>query len=115
MYSTGGGFLAFALRIAALAKKRQQAANKRSPENGTPIGLKMLGGAMVAFGLLVSATGLYWQKPVTAFLTGPKWSSDLVLWLPFWPFEPFLSLFVIGLGALVATKTRRTVFQATVD
>lgn len=110
-----GGFLAFTLRIAAWAKKRRQAVSKRSTENGTPIGLKMLGGAMVAFGLLISATGLYWQKPVTAFLTEPKWSSDLLLWLPFWPFEPFLSLFVIGMGALVATKTNATVIQATVD
>ena len=65
---------------------------------------RLLGGAIIAFGLLVAATGLHWQEPVTAFLTTPKWSADLVLWMPFWPFEPYLSLFIIGLGAALVTK-----------
>ena len=99
-----GGFLAFALRIAAWGKKRHLAAS--TAERSTPLAYQVVGGAIVAFGLLVSATGLYWNKPVTAFLTEPKWSADLVLWLPFWPFEPYLSLFIIALGALLATKAR---------
>jgi len=95
------GFLAFTARIAAWGKKRQQAA-----ESSTPATFKILGGAIIAFGFFVSATGLHWQKPVTAFLTAPKWSADLVLWLPYWPFEPYLSLFIIGLGAALVTKAR---------
>ena len=95
------GFLAFTARIAAWGKKRQQAA-----ERSTPATFKILGGVIIAFGLFVSATGLHWQKPVTAFLTAPKWSADLVLWLPYWPFEPYLSLFIIGLGAMLVTKAR---------
>jgi hypothetical protein len=62
-----------------------------------------LGGAIIAFGLFVSAYGLYWQERVTDFLTAPKWSADLELWLPFWPYEPFLSLFIIGLGTMLVT------------
>jgi hypothetical protein len=100
------GFLAFALRIAAWGKNRQQAAKRITPENSTPLAFKVLGGAIIAFGLFVSASGLHWREPVTAFLTAPKWSADLVLWLPFWPFEPYLSLFIIGLGAMLATKVR---------
>ena len=100
------GFLAFTARIAAWGKKRQQAAKRNTPESSTPRAFKVLGGAIIAFGILVSATGLYWQKPVTAFLTAPKWSADLVLWLPYWPFEPYLSLFIIGLGAMLVTKAR---------
>ena len=100
------GFLAFALRIAAWGKKRLLAAKENVPESGTPLPFKVLGGAIIAFGLLVSATGLHWQKPVTAFLTAPKWSADLGLWLPYWPFEPYLSLFIIGLGAMLVTKAR---------
>ena len=99
-----GGFLAFTARIAAWGKKRQQAAKRNAPESSTPLTFKVLGGAIIAFGLFVSATGLYWQEPVTALLTAPKWSADLVLWLPYWPFEPYLSLFIIGLGALLLTK-----------
>ena len=69
-----------------------------------PLAFKALGGAIIAFGFFVAASGLQWQEPVTAFLTAPKWSADLVLWLPFWPFEPYLSLFIIGIGTLLLTK-----------
>ncbi len=100
------GFLAFAVRIAAWGKKRQQAARKIAPENSTPPILKVLGGAIIVFGLWVSATGLQWQESVTAFLTAPEWSANLELWLPYWPFEPYLSLFVIGLGTMLVTKIR---------
>ena len=95
------GFLAFALRIAAWGKQRQQAI-----QSGTPVVFKVLGSAIIAFGLFVFASGRYWREPVTAFLTTPKWSADLELWLPFWPYEPFLSLFIIGLGTMLVTKNR---------
>lgn len=101
-----GGLLALSLRIAAWGKKRRQAATKNAPESSTPLALKGLGGAIIAVGLLVSATGLRWQEPLTAFLTAPKWSADLVLWLPYWPFEPFLSLLIIGFGAMLVTSSR---------
>jgi hypothetical protein len=101
-----GGFLAFGLRIAAWGKKRQQAAKKNMPDGSTPLAFKAAGGAVIVFGLFVAASGLQWQEPVTAFLTGPKWSADLVLWLPFWPYEPYLSIFIIALGALLFTKAK---------
>ena len=100
------GFLAFALRIAAWGKQRQQAVKRNAPESSTPLAFKVSGGAIIVFGLVWSAYGLYWQERVTGFLTAPKWSADLELWLPFWPYEPFLSLFIIGLGAMLVTKTR---------
>ena len=100
------GFLAFTARIAAWGKKRQQATKRSAPKSSAPLAFKTLGGAIIAFGILVSASGWHWQKPVTAFLTAPKWSADLVLWLPYWPFEPYLSLFIIGLGAMLFTKSR---------
>jgi len=98
------GFLAFASRIAAWGKKRQQAAMKNAPESSTPLAFRVLGGAIAAFGLIAAATGLQWQEPVTEFLTAPKWSADLVLWFPFWPFEPYLPLFIIGIGTMLFTK-----------
>jgi DMSO/TMAO reductase YedYZ heme-binding membrane subunit len=105
------GFLAFALRIAAWAKKRQQAARRDTPDNDTPLAFRVLGSAIVAFGLVVSASGLHWQKPLTAFLTAPEWSANLLLWLPYWPFQPYLSLFIIGLGALLATTASNSTTQ----
>jgi hypothetical protein len=97
-----GGFIAFALRIAAWGKKRQQVAavSGISPANRT------LGTGLIGVGLVAAGTGLRWQESVTAFLTGPEWSANLVAWLPFWPFEPFLPLIVIGLGTMLATTQR---------
>jgi DMSO/TMAO reductase YedYZ heme-binding membrane subunit len=101
-----GGFIAFALRIAAWGKKRLQATKKNAPESDTPLAFKVLGGATIVFGLFASAASLYIPERIAAFLTRPEWSENLVLWLPFWPFEPFLSLFIIGLGTLLVTKAR---------
>ncbi|MCP5092019.1 MAG: hypothetical protein GY949_13960 [Gammaproteobacteria bacterium] len=98
-----GGFLAFASRIAAWGRKRQQVRSKTVPEGTTAPARRYLGGAIIVFGLLVAATGLQWQESVTAFLTGPNWSANLELWLPYWPFEPFLSLFIVALGAMLIT------------
>jgi len=100
------GFLAFTLRIAAWGKVRLQAAKQNAPSMRTPLALNVLGSAIIAFGLLVAATGLQWREPVTEFLLAPAWSANLVLWLPYWPFEPFLSIFIIGLGAMLVTKAR---------
>ena len=98
------GFIAFTLRIAAWGKKRLQAADKTG--SSVPVSFKLPGMAIIALGLLVAATGVYWQEPVTAFLTAPKWSADLVLWLPYWPFEPYLSIFMIGIGAALFTRVK---------
>jgi hypothetical protein len=100
------GFVAFALRIAAWGKNRLQAARKNAPGSNVPLAFKILGGALITFGLVVAASGLSWQKAITAFLTAPQWSANLELWLPYWPFEPYLSLFIIGLGTLLVTRIR---------
>lgn len=97
------GFLAFAVRIAAWGKQRRQVMDRNAAESSTPLALRALGSAIIVLGLVWSAYGLHWQERVTGFLTTPEWSADLVLWLPFWPFEPFLSLFIIGLGTMLAT------------
>ncbi|MEH6549651.1 MAG: hypothetical protein V7711_09280 [Pseudomonadales bacterium] len=100
------GFGAFALRIAAWGKKRLQR-NRRNNDGSAPFVAKLIGSALVGAGLAASATGLQWQKTVTEFLTGPAWSAELGLWLPFWPLEPFLPLLTIALGALLFTRVGR--------
>ncbi|MFL2560913.1 MAG: hypothetical protein ACJ0RP_03965 [Gammaproteobacteria bacterium] len=100
------GFLAFALRIAAWGKQRWQVSNRYAAENNTPLTLRVLGSAIIIFGLVWSAASLYWQERITDFLTASAWSADLVLWVPFWPYEPYLSLFIIGLGTMLITTVR---------
>ena len=102
------GFVAFALRIVAWGKQRYELSKKIDPNYKTPIESKMLGGLFIIFGLLVSVSGLYWQDLITSLFTASAWSAELELWLPFWPFEPFLSLLVIGIGALLIRRGQTT-------
>lgn len=104
-----GGFLAFVLRIAAWGKKRVQAASKLAPGSITPPAFKVLGGALITLGLLASATGLRWQEMATSTIAGSRWSEELILWLPYWPLEPFLPVLIIGLGTLFFTKAGQEV------
>ena len=80
--------------------------NRYAAENNTPLTLRVLGSAIIIFGLVWSAASLYWQERITDFLTASAWSADLVLWVPFWPYEPYLSLFIIGLGTMLITTVR---------
>jgi DMSO/TMAO reductase YedYZ heme-binding membrane subunit len=110
-----GGFLACGLRIAAWAKKRRQAAQKSAPESSIPLAFKLLGSAIVGFGLLVASFGLLWQKIATDILTGPSFSQFLLTYLPYWPFEPYFSLFIIGLGAFLLSKPKLIKAPPTLD
>lgn len=100
------GFTAFALRIFAWGKRRRMDARRDTPAVSTPLPLQLAGAVVVAFGLLAAATGGQWREAVNAFLTAPDWSATLVLWLPFWPFEPFLPLAVVGVGVTILTLRR---------
>ena len=95
------GFFAFAVRIAAWGKKRRQGAQKT--DFAAPVAAKIAGAVIIASGFYAAATGLKWQDRVTTYLTSPAWSENLELWLPFWPFEPFLPLFIVGLGVMIWT------------
>ncbi len=86
------GFLAFAARIAAWGKKR------RAQIALTGVSERAAGGLLILLGLVAAATGSRWQEPVSTALTAADWSAALELWLPFWPFQPFLPLFIIGAG-----------------
>jgi hypothetical protein len=66
---------------------------------------QLLGGLAITTGLVASASGQYWQESVSGFLRAPQWSAKLELWFPYWPFEPFLSLFMIGFGVMLLTKS----------
>ena len=98
------GFVAFALRIAAWGKKRRKRV-ERSGLAFEPRWLdRLLGSVFILFGIGAALTGGYWQAPVTEYLLTPAWSANLVLWLPFWPFEPFLPLLALGIGTWFLTR-----------
>ncbi|MEL7449964.1 MAG: hypothetical protein AAFN78_12195 [Pseudomonadota bacterium] len=101
-----GGFLAFALRIAAWGAKRLRSARRTDPDASVSASAKAIGALLIAAGLAAAVSGLQWQDAVTTFLTTPAWSANFELWVPFWPFEPFLPLAVIGLGTAFASTPR---------
>ncbi|MEM6512940.1 MAG: hypothetical protein AAF660_08015 [Pseudomonadota bacterium] len=100
------GFAAFALRIAAWGKRRTQVFEKQGVRMSTTAE-KALGIGIITAALVASATGKLWLEPVYYTLMAPGFSESLALWLPFWPFEPFLPLLVAGLGTWIYTGTLR--------
>jgi hypothetical protein len=89
------GFTAFALRIFAWGWGRGLVHDAEVR--------RLLGGGVVLVSLLLAVSGHLWQPALSAVLLMPPWSAELELWLPFWPFEPFLPLFTLALGVAMAS------------
>ena len=100
-----GGFLAWGLRAAAWRKKRLQHAEKGDPQSSVQPAFKLMGIVVMAIGLIVVTFGSPWQTASEEFTSAYAFSEWLELYLPYWPFEPFIPLFVILLGVFLATKS----------
>ena len=100
------GFIVFVARIIAWGKMRRQAVDADISKQQASRFTKLLGGLIVLLGLLASATGHLWFESVSNVVSGPLWSQEITLWLPFWPFEPFMSLLIIGFGTMLFTSSR---------
>ena len=105
------GFTAFSLRIAAWGRNRVVMLRKESSDSSTPGAYRAAGSVIIVLGLLVAATGREWQGAVTSFVTTPAWSANLELWLPYWPLEPFMSLFIIRFGTMIFTSAKGAIAQ----
>ena len=99
------GYTAFALRILAWGKER----------GGVPgAGIRLwIGGGLVLLSLVLAVSGYVWQPALSTALLAPLWSAELELWLPFWPFEPFLPLLVMAVG--VWTTTSETAYNGSLE
>ena len=102
-----GGFLAWGLRSAAWYKKRHKLATKSATPGSIQPALVLAGLATVGAGLIAASFGSLWRETVSDMLTGYSFTQIPELYLPYWPFEPFLPLFVIALGVLLMTKADR--------
>lgn len=101
-----GGFFAWGLRAAAWRKKRRQRENNKDPRSSTQRVFMLTGNVSVVIGLIAVGTGLVWAKPTMDFLGGYDVTRLPELYVPYWPFEPYLPIFLIALGALLTTKSR---------
>ena len=104
------GFAAWTLRAFAWHRKRGKAAAKRqqtTPERANIAALARLGGlALVGIGLVAAASGGAWRATAEQYLYGYAVTTVPELYLPYWPFEPFLSLAVILLGVYLLRSDR---------
>lgn len=94
---------AFALRIAAWGKVRQQTALRASPEARVPAVMKRTGTAVIGIGFVLAVSGQYWGATAVNWVLEPAWSARMESWVPFWPFAIFWSLFVLGIGTWLFT------------
>jgi hypothetical protein len=98
-----GGLTAWTLRAAAWGKRRRIAAAKANAEETGQPAFRMAGVVLVGIGLTVSLFGSAWKKTAAETLYGYGFTRIPELYLPFWPFEPFLPLAVILGGIYLAT------------
>lgn len=101
------GFLAWALRAAAWCKKRLQSEEKFSLQTDDQPVLWTLGTVAIGIGLIAAVFGSAWRESADEILTGYTLTQWPELYLPYWPFQPYLALFVIALGAFLITKSKR--------
>ena len=90
------GYTAFALRILAWGKDR-------GVVSGAGI-RQLIGSGAALLSLVLAVSGHLWQPALSTALLVPPWSAELELWLPFWPFEPFLPLLIMAVGVWTATN-----------
>ena len=95
------GLLAWGLRAAAWTKTRRKSETKDSVR--TPLHRLALpvGMAVVGIGVGAASFGSVWIQPAQEALYGYAWTRIPEAYLPYWPFEPFLPLLVIGVGCLL--------------
>lgn len=99
-----GGFIAWVVRPAAWLKKQRQRADRGDPRRGVRPALVLIGIVAMGLGLCVVAFGAPWQGALKELTSAFAFSEWLELYLPYWPFEPFVPLWIILIGVFVAVQ-----------
>ncbi len=100
------GLTAWALRVAAWSKKRGKQARKTRPYGRDRPAVAALGYAMIGGAVTAAALGSVWQPASENLLYGYSLTTWAELYLPYWPFEPFLPLLIIVLGGYLLARAK---------
>jgi DMSO/TMAO reductase YedYZ heme-binding membrane subunit len=92
------GFVAWVARAVAWYKGRRQSAEKDGLRGDPPLWARLIGIGIIAFGGMAATFGSAWVGLSEDFLYGYAFTRIPELYIPYWPFEPFLPLFMIALG-----------------
>ena len=104
------GLAAWGARATAWNRLREAAA--RAPGASAPHPLsRVAAGLLVGAGLVAAGLGSVWQGTADQILYGYALTEIPELYLPYWPFEPFLSLAVIMLGVYLLRTGGRAAGQ----
>ena len=105
-YAAGLG--AWVLRATAWSSKRTRAAAKQSPNTGSHPLARPAGMVLIAIGVVSAGIGSALRGMADQYLYGYTFTEIPELYLPYWPFEPFLALAVIGIGIYLFRSGGRT-------
>jgi hypothetical protein len=101
------GAAALSVRIAAWVKKQQAALDRAAtPEVYLP-GLRLAGRLAILLGVIGAASGSLWTGLAHEHMYGVGWAQFLELYVPYWPFIPYLPMFALALGAYLIVSARR--------
>lgn len=103
------GLAAWVLRAFAFFRKRAKAAAREPLGTAAHPLARVAGVALIAIGLVAAGIGSALRGVADQYLYGYTLTTWPELYLPYWPFEPFLALAVIGIGVYL----RRSQAQAT--
>ena len=99
------GFLVWGVRAAAWEKTRRKAAEKDPSRAGSTPTAILAGIAIIGLGVAAATFGSAWRGTAEELLYGYAFTRIPELYIPYWPFEPFLPLIIIALGiTLVGTS-----------
>lgn len=101
----GAGVAAWVLRAAAWGKKLRQDIEKGK---GNPLNpaFQPVGGIIIGVGLFATIFGSLWSSTAQELLYGYSLTRIPELYLPYWPFEPFLPLAIIAAGILLVSGAK---------
>ncbi len=101
------GVAAISIRIAAWVKQQVKLLEKDA-EVGTQPAWIAAGGVAIIAGAIGAATGSLWEGLAHEHLYGFSWAQFLELYVPYWPFVPYLPMFAFALGGYLLVRARRT-------
>lgn len=103
-----GGLLAISARIAAWSKKELQKAAKQQRLAASGGGLLILAVVLMVLGGVGTVAGTLWGLMAYEYLWDTMIFQPLELYVPYWPFIPYLPLFLLMLGAALRVRALRT-------
>ena len=92
------GFAAWGLRAMAWRHRRAIQSHGRTVTPAYSMPHLYLGYVLVGFGVLVACLSGLWRESAETIFTGHSFTHIPDNYLPYWPFEPFYSMFIILLG-----------------